>query len=212
MHGGVSLARECPQGHKVKDRKALRCPQCGEELPPVQKRKTWIWVVGVLGLLVLGSILTTDKPDEPASSEVAQVAGSTKVAAGTKPTRTLRPTKTPLPTATPKPIEALTYLEIRDARKAMTDAQWKAYCEPLKGKRVEWSGYVHEAKESGSLLIDMDSVDDAYSIQDCYISVPKDTVLTYNLEQPVRWQGDIQSVVDILGSVQVRFENVLVLP
>ena len=194
----------------------------------MSKKKIVLFVV--LGLcflcviIVIIAALSSNKPtaEEPAESPVAAASGETpatktpkptnapKPSNTPKPTATLRPTKEPTPTQTPKPIAQITYGEIRDKRTAMTDAQWDAYTPTLVGLRMEWEGWVEEAKASGELLIDMDPPETMFSIQDCYISVPKDAVLSYNKDQIVRWQGDVKSVTSILGGVSVRFEGVVI--
>ena len=89
------------------------------------KRKLWVFVAGALGLLfacilIAMLIASSDKPEESATSRVAQVAEPTKVTEAAKveavvqptdtpvpntpaPSRTSRPTVTPDPTNTPEP-------------------------------------------------------------------------------------------------------------
>ena len=178
--------------------------------------KKKIALFGVLGLLFLCVVVGIISV---LSGGGDRTAGSSSSATRTpRPTATMRatsapaPTRTPVPTATPKPISSLAYEDMRKARDSMTDAQWDAHAKTLVGQRVEWSGWVFEAKTSGELRIDMDPPGTFLSVQDCYISVPRDSVLDYNKDQPIRWQGDVRSVTSLLGSVSVRFEDVVILP
>ena len=204
--------RTCSNGHVTKGNKATHCPQCGEALPEPVKRKKWPIVVGALGALLICGILALslggDKTSDAPAASSSQV--SAKATSTPRPSRTPVPTKTPLPTATPKPISDLTYEGLQAERDRMTDAQWDAYREPLKGLRVEWSGWVEEAKDQGSkgqLLIDMDSPETVFSVQDVTFDVPKESILIYNKDQQVTFQGDIKTVTSFLDKVSVTLEN-----
>jgi hypothetical protein len=109
-----------------------------------------------------------------------------------------------------KPISRWAYEDLRNIRAESTDAQWEVFADSIIGQRVEWEGWVHEAKANGRLLIDMDPPSDTFSTQDVYFDVPASTVLSYNKDQPVEFLGDIDSVTDVLGSVQVTLYNVTV--
>ncbi|MHB1296504.1 MAG: hypothetical protein ACYC4R_16115 [Anaerolineae bacterium] len=111
---------------------------------------------------------------------------------------------------TPKPSSRWTYEDLRNIRAESTDAQWEVFADSIVGQRVEWEGWVHEAKADGRLLIDMDAPSESMSIQDVYFDVPASKVLSFNKDEPIEFLGDIESVIDILGSVQVNLENVTV--
>jgi len=106
--------RVCPNGHITKDRKALKCSQCGADLPPPAKPKRWPIVVGVLAVLLLCGIVAT--ATQKGRKETAKVEGtpaaaqaeSAKPAVAAKPTGTPTLTATPRPSSTPSPSRAPT--------------------------------------------------------------------------------------------------------
>ncbi len=193
--------RICPNEHVVKDRKALKCPQCGADLPALPKRKKWPIVVGILGVLVVCAI-------------AASIAGNGEESTSGTATRLPAATATPKPTPTPKPIADIVFVEVRDKRAAMTDAQWDNYRKPLIGQRVEWVGWVSDVDDKGSrgkILVDMDPPDTFLSTFDVSFYIPKEEVLKYNKDQEITFQGDIDSITDILGSLLVSLEDVTVI-
>ena len=205
--------RACPNGHTTKDDKALKCSICGADLPPVSKRKlkplviALIAIGGLLFLCVIASMFAAPKRTQ--TGESANTAAPTLAQSNTP-----KPSPAPTNTATPKPIAKLTFGEIRANKESMTDAQWDNYCKPLIGQRVQWTGWVDEAKDKGNhgeLWIDMDSPDEVLSLQDLYFDVPKEDVLKYNKDQKVTFEGDINSISTFLTSLQIRMEDVLVI-
>lgn len=189
---------------------------------PPRKRRKLLWIVGgilvTLLLCVVVAVLSNgDKEPQRASDKSTAAAVAEKATAAPKPTKTPIPSKTPKPTATPiptpteKPISAITYQEIREKREAATDAQWDEYAKPLKGTRVQWSGWVAEVKASGEIWIDMDPPDTLLSVQDVYIRVPAEDATKFNLDQEIEFIGDIKSITSILNKASVTLENVTVL-
>ncbi|MNT47229.1 hypothetical protein D3C72_1839260 [compost metagenome] len=43
-----------------------------------------------------------------------------------------------------------TFLGIEKSMEKMTKVQWEKYKQSLYGKRIRWTGYVHEVKQNGS--------------------------------------------------------------
>ena len=106
----------------------------------------------------------------------------------------------------------LAYADIYDNRQDMTDAQWDNYRKPLVGLRIRWTGWVEEVTDTGRIYIDMDSPDDAWSTSDVNFRIPEEDVLIYNKDQQVTFEGDIDSVSSLLGSVTIKLENAFILP
>jgi hypothetical protein len=180
-----------------------------EEQPKKKKRGLGIIVVAIVGLVVLCGIIAVasggNNDGEDRGSASGQVAQNAPSGASS------RPTATPRPSPTPKPIAELTWEEIKGNRETMTDAQWDAYAPTLRGLRVEWTGWVTEAKADGTLWIDMDPPGTFLSVQDVYIKVPRDTVLGYGKDQEITFQGDIQRATSLLSKASVTLENCVVL-
>lgn len=100
--------RKCPNGHVVKDKRALKCPQCGADLPPVPKRKRiGLFIVGGLLLVIIlavalsggdddGATRTADLP-KPTATIVPSLASQEPIA---PPASTDAPPPTKVPTAT----------------------------------------------------------------------------------------------------------------
>jgi hypothetical protein len=111
--------RSCPNGHKVKDSKALKCPQCGEDLLPVKKRSKIVLGLGILMLLMVCAIVAIatggDKEEKKVTSPttVIQVASSSTKPSEQKSTpteqvkATARPTVEPSPTPMPEKLTML---------------------------------------------------------------------------------------------------------
>jgi len=189
--------RVCPNGHVSKDKSALKCSQCGADLPPIPKRKkTGLLVLGGVALLII--II--------AAANGGNKDGATPAASNPKATRV--PTATPKP----KPISPITFEEIREHRKNDTEAQWDEFQKPLDGLRVQWTGWVEQVEASGRILIDMDSPDAILSVQDVYIPIPKEDATKYNKDQKLTFDGEIKSVVGVMSGVSVTLENVTILP
>lgn len=136
--------RTCPNGHTVKDNKALKCPQCGADLPPVPKRKVWPIVVGILVLIVICGIVgtlsgkkdtetsepkvsqqATVKPTEEKATEAPKPTSTSRPEDTPKPTNTLRPTDTPSPikepTSTPIPTKLPKPVDLKGSGQMATD-------------------------------------------------------------------------------------------
>jgi len=170
-------------------------------------KKLWGFLkfLGIAFLVILVLSLLVNKDDDATTTSDAQPvsqAGTTS-----KPTATPRPAATPKPTATPLPWLTDDFAMIRANSKDMTDAQWDAYVKTLPNHLATWTGWIQEVKSSGEILVDMDPPEDTFSVQDCYIHVPKENALKYSLDQKISWTGTVKSVTRVLGSLGIMFKD-----
>ena len=121
------------------------------------------------------------------------------------------------PTATPTPIPpAPPFEEMRDNGEEMTEAQWKAYSDSLKGLAVtDWEGWVSNVDKEvlGSkyqLFVDLDSPDELFSTYDVYFYIPESDALKYSREQRVRFSGVIDHVTLMLTAVSIELADATV--
>jgi hypothetical protein len=160
--------RTCPNGHVTKDGKALKCSQCGADLPPLPKsRRKWPLILGILGALLLCGMVVTalgggngDKTQTasrqaaPAAEQQAAraptaTAEQDKAAEAEPPaaTRTRAPTKTPLPTRTPVPLPVV------GAEVKVGDITWKVLSAQNLGKLIKSNNqFIKDLKTSGSFV------------------------------------------------------------
>jgi len=90
--------RVCPNGHVTKDKKALKCSQCGADLPPLPKRKR-------IGLYILGGIVLLIIIIAAANG--GKDGGTQEAKATATPRATSAPKATKGPTATLSPQDVL---------------------------------------------------------------------------------------------------------
>ena len=217
----------CPECGQQIGAAVQQAQQPGAQPQTAPKKKTkWrrialfavISLIGVCVVIFAIGLMAGGTPDEETAVQVEEESGpAQEQLAGTAtpaPTNTPRPTATPIPTPTPIP-PAPPFDEIRDNYKEMTEAQWKAYRETLDGLWVEWEGWVSNVDKGTilgkyTLLVDMDSPDDVFSVYDVSFSVPEEEALKYNKEQRVRFSGVIGNVGTFLGSMSIRLEDVSV--
>lgn len=139
------------------------------------------------------------------------VIGAERCAFGKQGSSEANQVAAPTLTPTEKPISDLTYQVIRIKRKALTDAQWDEYRKELLGLRVQWSGWVEEVKSNGEIQVDMDSPNTVFSTADVYIRVPASEATKYNLDQKIKFVGDIQSVTSFFDNPDITLTNITVL-
>ena len=93
----------------------------------------------------------------------------------------------------------------------MTDAQWKNYRAQIEGTMVVgWRGWIDEVTGKPGryrVMIDMDSPDDVLSYPEVKFTVPDDVALSLNIDQPVTFSGQISSVLDMLGALDITLEH-----
>lgn len=105
----------------------------------------------------------------------------------------------------------------RNAIVDMTEAQFKLVADQLKGKSISnWSGWVENVNVKtfggNEVWIDMDSPDTLMSVQDVTFDVPDDLALSLSKDAPIVFSGEIESVTNILGSLQIQLKNGTVTP
>ena len=115
--------RICVNGHVTKDDMALKCSQCGVDLPPVPKRSRLPLVLGILGILFICGVCgvlaiamggnkdkatTTGQPAAPAAGQQASPPTATKpLNDSTKALGATQATGAPATTLTAKPVVTL---------------------------------------------------------------------------------------------------------
>jgi len=107
------------------------------------------------------------------------------------------------------------FRDIRRPIKSMSDAQRDRHYASLKGKRIMWIGWVDDARQKlfggYEVWIDMDRRTDPFSVQNVMFMVSEETALSLKRGSFVFFVGDIGFVTTVLGSAQVRLENMQVL-
>ena len=113
------------------------------------------------------------------------------------------------------PLSSVTYTEIRNSMKSMTDAQFKAYVRSLEGKRIRWTGYVENVLETSSaqykLLVDMDAPSVLLSVYDVSFEVPNSVALSLKKDEQVEFEGTISSVSNVFGVCDVSLKQAKVI-
>ena len=127
------------------------------------------------------------------------------------------------PAGTPKPISDLTFAGIRQQRKdALKIEDWEKHRDTLIGQRVQWTGrvlHVTEPKKAGSpyeIAIDMDPSGIEFSYDDVIFPLPKDQATSLAKDQEITFQGDIQEINEMKGTVDlvltIRLDKVTMTP
>lgn len=114
-----------------------------------------------------------------------------------------------------KEISNISFKSIRNKIEGMTEAQFNAYSKSITGKRIKWTGWVEDVNEKMfggyELWIDMDSPSEMVSIQDITFNIPEKLAMKLTKNKRVIFEGDIESVIDLLGSCQISLENTKVI-
>jgi len=125
------------------------------------------------------------------------------------------PERTKSAVVEPRPSAALDYRYIRWTMKAMTEAQWKAYARSLQGQKVTWSGWVEDVNEKFfggyELWVDMDPPTDEFSVQDVTFDISADLAMKLQKDQVVKFEGVIESALDVLGACSISLKDARVL-
>jgi len=127
------------------------------------------------------------------------------------------------PSGTPKPISDLTFAGIRQQRKdALKIEDWEKHRDTLIGQRIQWTGrvlHVAEPKKAGSpyeIAIDMDPSGIEFSYDDVIFLLPKDQATNLAKDQEITFQGDIQEISEMKGTVDlvltIRLDKVIIMP
>lgn len=105
---------------------------------------------------------------------------------------------------------------IRAEMDGMTEAQFKQYARSLKGKTVNWSGWVEDVNETVfgtyEVWVDMDAPDELFSVQDVTFDVPADVALNLRRDQKIRFTGLIDSAHNVLESTQIDLSDATIQP
>ena len=111
-------------------------------------------------------------------------------------------------------LDSITFGTIRDYYNNSTEARWDIYKVQQKGKRIEWTGWVDDVEKDMfgdyyTVNIDMDSPEDIFSIYDLTLNnISETTALKFTKLQKTKFNGIIESMDDILGTVHVAIEPV----
>ncbi len=111
-------------------------------------------------------------------------------------------------------LDSITFGTIRDYYNNSTEARWDIYKVQQKGKRIEWTGWVDDVEKDMfgdyyTVNIDMDSPEDILSIYDLTLNnISETTALKFTKLQKIKFNGIIESMDDILGTVHVAIEPV----
>jgi hypothetical protein len=101
---------------------------------------------------------------------------------------------------------------IRQNMLEMTELEWNEYKGGLTGDTATWTGWVEEVQspigDSVEVWVDMDSPDDAFSVQDVTFSLPLSIGKNLRKDQRISFSGRIRNVINVLGSCQVTLIGV----
>ena len=103
-------------------------------------------------------------------------------------------------------FETLHFEEIKGNMDFMTSLQFKEYCAGIKGRQIDWQGYVDDVKKDYSgnykVKIDMDAPS-WFSIYDVTLPVSKYDALKLKKGSRISFSGTIKSVQNIFGNCLV---------
>ncbi len=124
------------------------------------------------------------------------------------PTSTSTPTNTPIPSSTPN--LAPPFSEIAENYNRMTDAQWEAYAELLRGAlALDWEGTIREVDKGeifGGYKVIIDAGRDTF-VPEVYIDdVPEALALSLNKGARVRFSGVINYASNTFG-LTIQFDG-----
>lgn len=162
------------------------------------KKTKWI-VTGLFGFFVLASAGHNNKTMEQSKKQTSQ--------ANSVPTQSVKGAE--------KTISDISFFDVRNKMlNTMTDIQFEELAKSLKGKRVHWRGWVEDVSEKVfggyEVWVDMDTPNNSLSVQDISFSVSREKALSLKKNQLIEFEGDIEQVMNIVGSLQVTLEKVVI--
>lgn len=194
---GMKPCKEC--GKEVST-SAKNCPNCGKPSPTNNLNLiAKVFGFGLVGLFVFA---IAGNVDDPAATPQA--------------TRAF-PEATPQATPARPAVDAtISFASIRQQmREGLTEAQFKAVARGLEGRRIRWRGWVEDVNEKMfggyELWVDMDSPNVIISVQDVIFDIPENLALSLRKNAPVRFEGTIRSVMNVIGSLSVQLTSAVVL-
>lgn len=156
------------------------------------------------GILIFSALLAASKPSEQA--QMVEIGTTPQFATAsltvqTKETAQITNQKpltvTTLPTATSNPSDSLTFEQITNTAKQLTELRRNDYYKSLIGKNVRWTGKVADVSNSGEVHIRIVST---ISYDVVLLGVPKTTYTKLNLNEVIEFDGTITDVSDMFGS------------
>jgi hypothetical protein len=116
------------------------------------------------------------------------------------------------PTPTP-PAIAPSYWEIEENMKALDRAEWDGYVKELEGTWANnWIGWIEDIHKTTSgeyeLRVDVDSPDVIFSGHNVTFGVSDEVAQQVEKGQQITFSGRIESVENVLGSLQIRLQDV----
>lgn len=172
-----------------------------------RKRPLWHWIVGIIGALIvlsmIGNAMGDDDADPITNAPAASDSGD-NVADAPKPTD--EPTAVPTD-APPAP----SFADMIAFRETATDAAWDVRRKEWEGTAAkDWPANVVEIKaKSGDrfeVWVDLNP-DGVFGVQDAYVTTSDAGVINWSKDAPVIVSGIIKDVDSLLGSITVRFED-----
>jgi hypothetical protein len=111
-------------------------------------------------------------------------------------------------------LSDITYDEIiavtKKDKNLTTKAKLESQFYPYIGKKVEWSGWVYEAsvkKDHIEVLVDMESPDILFSVQDVIIATKDRKALSLNVDQEITFEGEIAYMYNVLNKYMIYLKK-----
>lgn len=107
----------------------------------------------------------------------------------------------------------ISFEEMRENYNSMTQVQWEQYSQKLRGRKVEWCGWVEdvERKYLGrcELQVDMDSPK-SWGVQEVFFDVSENLAMKLNKDQFICFHGTIESVGKTIFTLYIMLKDVSV--
>lgn len=173
-------------------------------------------VLAVVGIAIIACCSVTVLAAAFGEASTAPATTDNTTAAELEPTAepvqlaTAEPTAAPDPTATPEPATELPpFAELAANSEKMTDAQWNAYSDTLRGNVVtDWTGTVTEVNETlfGGFDIWINVDNDVLNLADVFIPVSEEQALLIFKDSQITFSGTVETVDNLL-TLNVRLAD-----